>query len=941
MPGFLSAILRRFHGALGLSCPLCLVAILAGVALGGVSFGAILLDRVRTMQQADLAARNVADIARQRAADLLTRIDGTLHAVEEALPGADASPAKLARLDTLLSQRRRVEPRVVGLYVLGEGGAVLSGSVASTLRSGALVPACLRDERPEVDQFVLKPATAALPDGASVPVLCVIRGIRQPGFSGAILAVVGQELLQSQFADLAIGSRGAVTLMDENGRPLARVTNSREAAGDSQRAGEWEALARGAAPDAAAGGTIESRRIDGPIGGIVAVSVAAEDALAAWWSRTLLVGSSALIVIAFVALAVLAVRKCEQRETRRLERLAAMAAELYGTTDRDALMCRLLEGARELVPCEAILPREDRRPPEQAVMRPLLPVIARADLVRIGAVAFQRRHGTSFTPADLAFLAVLASITETGIRHAAVVAEAADEAERFRDSAGQTRQAVETILLEMSDATFTLDVEWRFVGSNRNADRLFGEYAEDLRGRPIWDVFPELCGSTFEAECRRAVRDRHPVSFELQWLRTDTWLMAHAYPRAPGLVVYMQDISRQVAADDKLRQAAKMDAIGRLTGGIAHDFNNLLTVILGNIEMLDLELPESGDARDMHDQIKRAAQSAAELTHQLLAFARRQPLSPVDVDVARLVFGLDGLLRRTLDASIALDIRCPPALWQARVDPTQLENAILNLAINARDAMPQGGRLVIETANLSVRKPDIDQFGEIRPGNYVVVSVSDTGVGIPRDVLAKVFEPFFSTKPPGRGTGLGLSMVYGFVSQSGGHARMTSEVGRGTTVRLYLPGVGEARAEHGLPAPGAGRSRGAEPSLPGGRERILIVEDSDMVRDYALSVLASLGYDVTVAAEGREALALIDKGLQPELLLTDVLLPNGMDGLVVAEQVLRRRPGIPVLYMSGYVENVDAHQSQLDPQTNLLLKPFRRASLAAMVRTRLDRARAK
>jgi signal transduction histidine kinase len=433
-------------------------------------------------------------------------------------------------------------------------------------------------------------------------------------------------------------------------------------------------------------------------------------------------------------------------------------------------------------------------------------------------------------------------------------------------------------------------------------------------------------------------------------MRTDHWLTVRAFPRAgpePGLTVYLQDITTQVAADDKLREAAKMEAMGRLTGGIAHDYNNLLTVILGNTEMLDVELPEadpnSGELRDMLAQITRAAQNAAELTHQLLAFARRQTLAPRDVDVARLTQGLDGLLRRSLGGAITLDIRCPPGLWHAHVDPTQLENAIVNLVINARDAMPQGGRLVVETANLAIRKPESEQLGEIGPGNYVVVSVSDTGRGIPKDILGKVFEPFFSTKPPGRtsgrGTGLGLSMVYGFVTQSGGNARITSEVGRGTTVRLYLPAVRDAALETATPA---GRLWQPDPVLPGGSETILVVEDSEMVRQFAQTVLTGLGYQIYAAEDGPSALALIDRGLAPDLLLTDVLLPGGLDGVALSERILARQcergaPAPRVLFMSGYVESVDAHQGRLHPDVNLLLKPFRRAALATMVRAHLDR----
>jgi CheY-like chemotaxis protein len=385
-----------------------------------------------------------------------------------------------------------------------------------------------------------------------------------------------------------------------------------------------------------------------------------------------------------------------------------------------------------------------------------------------------------------------------------------------------------------------------------------------------------------------------------------------------------------------LRHAAKMEAIGRLTGGIAHAFNNTLQVIQGCIESLEFDVPTSDDAQVSLDAIKRATDNAAKLTNQLLAFARRQPLSPQVVDVARLVDGLDALLRGTLGAVIRLEIRRPGSLWPVRVDPAQLQDAIISLSINARDAMPSGGRLTIEAANLPVRKPEADPFGEIKPGNYVVISISDTGKGIPKELLGNVFEPFFSTKPSGRGTGLGLAMVYGFVNQSEGHVKITSEVGRGTTVRLYLPSAGELRPSPGEPQESA--MAGSPKDLPGGSESILVVEDTDDVREVVVADLRRLGYRVSAAPDGPAALDLIERGLEPDLLLTDVQLPGGMDGVRLAEQIRQQRPNMAVLFMSGYVEDLAAFGDQLNQQTNLLRKPFSRAQLAVRVRARLDEA---
>ena len=958
-----ASTLRRVHTVLGLSCPMCLLAVMVSLALASIALGGILLDRTRTLRRVELNAIQIADLAGQRTAGLLAQTDMTLQIVAEAAAASVGDTGKMARLDGLLVQRRRAEPMVLGLYVLNNAGEIIAGAVAPAFRTPALAPACLRGGPVDSDQVALRPLRATRQDGGpDMPALCMVRGFRGQGisgsaaFSGSALAVLAAGILAGQYADLGIGPNGAVAVLDDSFHLLARISPGGDGGGGrggdrapmqtvidpaagGRQAADWAALARGDT-QSSSDTIVQSRRVDGPAPAFVVIELAKQDLLAAWRARSILIGGGALAVVALILLSALAVRNGTRREERRLDRLAAMAAP-QPAAGREALLRRLVELACEVIACEAV-PQDDRQPEDPPPDDRLTLSVRQVDLVWIGPIALRRLHG-GFSAADLSFLRVMARIADGALRHTDALQIAAGQTSRNLDEAQKWRQSADTLLSEMSDAMFTLDADWRFVSSNRNADSLFGEYPEDLRDRPIWDIFPELAGSEFDSECRRAVREQHAVAFSLNWMRGDKWLMVRAFPRPPGLAVYVQDVSRQVAADETMRQAAKMEAIGRLTGGIAHDFNNLLTVILGNTEILELDLPEHGELRDVHDLIKRAAQNAAELTHQLLAFGRRQPLSPSDVDVGQLILRLDGLLRRSLGPQITLELKNAPALWQARVDATQLENAIINLALNAGDAMPAGGRLTIETANLTLRRPEIDALGEIRPGRYVVISVVDTGIGIPKDILSKVFEPFFSTKPPGRGTGLGLSMIYGFVSQSGGHARISSEVGRGTTLRLYLPCAGHPDGTETPGKPGAASptrtSPARAPALPGGQEKILVVEDAEMVRDYTQSVLSGLGYAVSVAADGREALAMIDSGLNPDLLLTDVLLPNGMDGLQVAEQALRRLPGLPVLYMSGYVENVDPTQSRLDLQSNLLLKPFRRAALAAMVRDRLDRGR--
>jgi PAS domain S-box-containing protein len=398
---------------------------------------------------------------------------------------------------------------------------------------------------------------------------------------------------------------------------------------------------------------------------------------------------------------------------------------------------------------------------------------------------------------------------------------------------------------------------------------------------------------------------------------------------AVRMVGSVTDISERMALEEQLRQSQRLESVGQLTGGVAHDFNNLLTIILGNAEMLCEEL--AGDPRlaSLAQVTVQAAQRGADLTQRLLAFGRRQALEPQPVDANRRMAGMDAILRRALGESIQIEFAPAPDLWPALVDPAQLDNTLLNLCLNARDAMPQGGRLRVETGNVELDPRYVRQVPDLKPGDYVMLAVSDTGTGIAPEHLGRVFEPFFTTKEKGKGTGLGLSMAYGFVKQSGGHVAIQSEPGRGTTVRLYLPRAaqdGEARPQ------GAGR-----PATPvsGGAETILLVEDDPLVREFARSQLASLGYTVLQAQDGAQALQLL-AGPQPvDLLFTDVVMP-GMSGRELAERARRQRPGLRVLYASGYPEDAIMHDGRLEAGVQLLAKPYRRDELARRIRQALD-----
>jgi signal transduction histidine kinase/CheY-like chemotaxis protein len=390
-----------------------------------------------------------------------------------------------------------------------------------------------------------------------------------------------------------------------------------------------------------------------------------------------------------------------------------------------------------------------------------------------------------------------------------------------------------------------------------------------------------------------------------------------------------ESLERQRAAIDelnqKLTQSQKMEAMGQLTGGVAHDFNNVLTVILGNAEHLAERLAAHKELHKVAESIATAAERGSDLTRSLLAFARKQPLMPKDIDIAEKILGMEQLLRRTLGEHIECEFRLDPNLWQASVDPGQLASALLNLVLNARDAMPLGGKLTVEVQNTSLDEADVDVNGEARPGDYVMVAVTDTGTGMTAEVASRAFEPFFTTKEVGKGTGLGLSMVYGFAQQSGGAMQIRSDPGRGTVVRLFFPRVGAPRVSA---APSTSQRATAT-----GSETILVVEDDDMVRGYVEGELKALGYRVIVTRNGPAALAILRSPEKVDLLFSDVVMPGGMFGTELAKEATRLRPDLKILLTSGYTERPVEAVDGIGRKVQVLHKPFRRHDLAATLRS--------
>ena len=487
------------------------------------------------------------------------------------------------------------------------------------------------------------------------------------------------------------------------------------------------------------------------------------------------------------------------------------------------------------------------------------------------------------------------------------------------------------------DMLLVIDQQGIFRAVNPAWTRSLGYEPEELIGSRV-DRFidPDDVERSYAA-IEHASKEALP-SFENRYRHKDGSWRHLAWTAAPsGNLIYC--VARDVTDDkrreaelavtqDQLRQAQKMEAIGQLTGGVAHDFNNLLQVISGNLQLLAKDIAGNERAGRRVATAHLAVDRGAKLASQLLAFGRRQALEPKAVNIARLVAGMDELLRRTIGEAIEIETIGTGGLWNTLIDPGNLENAIVNLAINARDAMDGSGKLTIEVSNVSLDDAYARANAGVSPGQYVMLAVTDTGTGMTAEVAAQAFEPFFSTKPEGRGTGLGLSMVYGFIKQSHGHIKIYSEVGYGTTIKLYLPRTKQDEGALFVPD--------REANVPGGTETVLIAEDDDEVRAAAAEMLRDLGYRVLEARDAASALQVIEQVPQIDLLFTDVVMPGALKSPELARRARERLPAVAVLFTSGYTENAIVHGGRLDPGVDLLPKPYSRDALARKVRQALQ-----
>ena len=505
------------------------------------------------------------------------------------------------------------------------------------------------------------------------------------------------------------------------------------------------------------------------------------------------------------------------------------------------------------------------------------------------------------------------------------------ELSKAKEKAEEAAARITMIFESTTDSVAITDRDWRISYLNRRASaQLSG--GRDLIGTGLKEAFPDDAITEIFSQLQEALSDQRPTSFEAHCPGSGTWYALNAFPSSEGLAVYFRDITEQKHAvearrliEDQLHQSQKMESVGQLTGGVAHDFNNLLMVVSANLELIE-DAADNARVRQFAAAARRAADRGTKLTAQLLAFSRRQVLNPKLVDANQLISEFQELIRQAVGGGCEVKLRTDERLWLCHVDPPLLETALLNLALNGRDAMPDGGVLEIETRNVVL---DEGAVAGCSPGSYVKVSVTDNGCGMPPEVRDRVFEPFFTTKEVGKGTGLGLSMVYGFVRQSGGHIAIESASGVGTTVALYLPKATQK--------PDAGVEAIQPQAIPEGSERILLVEDNEDILEVTSAMLTTFGYRVVCARNGAEAVQMLESGQEFELLFSDVVMPNGMNGVELAREARRLSKGIKILLTSGYAGDVlERHQAV--GEFPIIDKPYRLVDLARRMRSMLHEA---
>ncbi|HEY8262302.1 MAG TPA: PAS domain S-box protein [Methylosinus sp.] len=614
-------------------------------------------------------------------------------------------------------------------------------------------------------------------------------------------------------------------------------------------------------------------------------------------------------------------------ETGRIESVNPAALRLFGYEERELL-------GRNV----AMLMAEPYRSAHDGYIGDYLRT-GRSAVMGVGREAEAlRRDGTVF-PVELSlreaaregprlFVGMMRDITERK-RAEARQRELMEELERSEREAQQGQALFRSILEGAPEGIVLTDTRRTIVVANAAITRMFGYEAGELAGSPISRLYADErqetspCSASAEPRiirCRRESGDVFPAQIIMAPYRDGE--------RTLGAIGMIRDVTLELRREEELREAQRLDALGRLTGGIAHDFNNLLTVISGNLHLLGAKLQDDRLTRHLRE-CERAIAMGARLNQRLMTFARQRRLAPCATNLNEQTTDMLQLLRRTIGENITIRTTLASDLWPTLADPSEIENAILNLAINARDAMPDGGSLSIETSNLTVARAGEPGCEELAPGDYVRLRVGDTGAGMAPEVAARAFEPFFTTKEPGKGTGLGLASIYGFVKQSGGHVTIDSEAGRGTSVTIYLPKLEGERAASAPPEPAA-------PTARGGRS-ILVVEDDPEVRRLAVERLEALGYHVLEAEDARSALAVLEGGAAVDLVFADIMMPGGVSGLELAREIARRWPSKPILLTSGFAGPGGKGESLGFP---LLRKPYSQGELGRSIQAALAAPRA-
>ncbi len=975
-----------------------------------------LWDRSQRLETAQREAGNLAEITMEHTHQSVEAADQALKALATTIDIERLGDVSLrAETDSLLRRRAEAMRGVYQFFVIDPQGKVLHGSfdlppegldLAITARSKAV------SEIERSGLFVSSPFIANYGPAKGQRVFVMIRSLQKTDgtLAGYIQATYSIDWLESFMRALKVGERGAVGLLHIDGTIMARVPDSDTYFGRSYAGSSFANIVvsnpaagiveTAPTPDRGARYTAYRQVPGTPI--IAYVVGDMDDILAPWW-RGVVIQAIGLITFAVILLiAAVTVRTGIKREARiqsdyaeRLEHLATAFADVFAIRNRDVLLKRATELARNLIPShQAVISFNrsgdfaqsihiaslsdkyaawkeyaetpngsgiyrivtetnqvmrmtqaeleshpawqsfgvagDRHPP----MRGWLAAPLRgAEGKNFGLIQLSDRIEGEYDAADEAIVIQIANVISIALDSLRLT----DEAMESAAETAQINSKIAGIITSMSDGVAVLSQDWKYTFINDRFTEITGLTKAETLGRTFWSVLSERPKFSEGIQAnngylQRCMETRTPVEFEDSILTSagiSRKIEVCAFPTDSGLTVYIRDVTARRDAEDRLRQAQKMDAVGQLTGGVAHDFNNLLTVIIGNADILsELLEGDTGPAQRSANLIMGAARRASDLIKRLLAFARRQPLAPRTTKIGELVSEMESLLRRTLNENIDMEVVQAADLWSANVDPVQLENSLLNLVINARDAMPEGGKLTLEVSNADLND-DYAQQADIPSGQYVLLALTDTGTGMPASVLAKAFDPFFTTKEPGRGTGLGLSMVFGYVKQSGGHVRIYSEVGIGTTVKIFLP--------RGKDDVIAAKVDGTVKAAPKGTEKVLMVEDEDMVREFVAATLEDLGYTVTACNGAAEALAALDDGLQPDILLTDVVLAGMMNGKQLADSVKQRMPDIAILYMSGYTEDAIVHQGRLDPGIQLISKPFRRQQLAEKLRKVIER----